>query len=133
MKFANILFGLFVAINLLGVISAAATQSNIAMTLGQVCGTVKNVLAVGMLLLVVLAAVIYAVGQVLGAETRARASVWATAMFIGAIIGALIYILLPYIMGLLIVGDATKGSSWMTTCCKTDVTAATAGGTDCSV
>jgi hypothetical protein len=107
MNYGKILFGLFLALNLMAVMTfAAAGVSNIQGSLYCVYSTVKNVLAVGMLLLVVLAAVIYAVGQVLGAETRARASVWATAMFVGAIIGAMIYLLLPYILSTLFAGDS---------------------------
>lgn len=68
----------------------------------------KDVLAIGMLLLVVLAAVVYAVGQVMGAETRARASVWATAMFVGAIMGALLYIILPYVFDILMAPQKVK-------------------------
>ena len=71
------------------------------------CAIVQSSLAIGMLMLVVIAALVYAVGQVLGAETRARAAVWATAMFIGAIIGALIYILMPVIISQLMTGEAT--------------------------
>jgi hypothetical protein len=106
MKKTSMIIGLFLALNLIGTLVAAVSGvSAIGNTLGCLFITIKNVLAVGMLLLVVLAAVIYAVGQVLGAETRARASVWATAMFVGAIIGALIYLLLPYVLGLLFAGD----------------------------
>ena len=97
MKYQNILFGLFVALSLTGVL-IAGSEKNIGSTLACLYETIKSALAIGMLLLVVLAAIVYAVGQVLGAETRARASVWATAMFTGAIIGALLYILLPYIL-----------------------------------
>jgi hypothetical protein len=35
---------------------------------------------------------------VLGAETRARASVWATAMLTGAVIGILIYLITPMVL-----------------------------------
>ncbi|MBI2080063.1 hypothetical protein HYT84_04825, partial [Candidatus Micrarchaeota archaeon] len=69
------------------------------------------------LLLVVLAAIVYAVGQVMGAETRARASVWATAMFTGAIVGALIYILMPFVLQLLIGGSSPKDPNWFANCC----------------
>ena len=55
---------------------------NIQKALGGMCAIVQSSLAIGMLMLVVIAALVYAVGQVLGAETRARAAVWATAMFI---------------------------------------------------
>ena len=99
MKYGKVLFGIFAVLALFGVAFAAtATPSTITNTLGCTAKVVQNALAVGMLLLVVLAAITYAVGQMLGAETRARASVWATAMFTGAIIGALLYILLPFIL-----------------------------------
>ncbi|MDD5023397.1 MAG: hypothetical protein PHU63_04475, partial [Candidatus ainarchaeum sp.] len=58
------------------------------------------------LILVVLAAIIYAAGQVLGAETRARANVWATSMFVGAVIGGLIYLVVPVFLGALLGGSA---------------------------
>jgi len=52
--------------------------------------------------LIIMAAIIYAAGQVLGAETRARASVWATAMIVGAVIGIIIFVLLPNILGIML-------------------------------
>jgi len=89
----------FLLLSLLSTFAHAGNEQNFKNALCELYTTVKNALAVGMLLLVVLAAIVYAVGQVMGAETRARASVWATAMFTGAIIGALLYILLPFILG----------------------------------
>ena len=59
---------------------------------------VKNLLPVVALLMVFAAAVIYALGQMLGAEIRARANVWAHAMFIGAIIGILLSLVVPWIL-----------------------------------
>ena len=58
--------------------------------LGKVCGNIKNVVPIVALLMFILAGGIYAIGQVLGAETRARASVWATAMLVGGVIGLII-------------------------------------------
>ncbi len=97
-------------------------------TLGAFCNTLHGALAVGMMLLIVLAAIVYAVGQVMGAETRARASVWATAMFVGALIGALIYIILPYILSCLapdLFGSGVSCGSvpdWKTLCSPNPVT-----------
>ncbi len=62
------------------------------------CTTIKDMLGVGMMLMIVSAAIVYSVGQVMGAETRARASVWATSMFNGAIIAALIYLIVPWML-----------------------------------
>lgn len=70
----------------------------ITSALQDLCKTVKNILGVGMMLMVVSAAAVYSVGQVMGAETRARASVWATSMFNGAIIAALIYLIVPFVL-----------------------------------
>jgi hypothetical protein len=67
----------------------------------QLCNTARTFLGIGAMLLVVIAAVIYAVGQVLGAETRARASVWATAMLTGAVIGLIIFLLVPSIVAVI--------------------------------
>jgi len=44
------------------------------------------------------AGVIYAAGQIMGAETRARANVWATAALTGALIGVLIYAVAPSVL-----------------------------------
>jgi len=105
MNYGKMLFLAVTLFSLLGVLTFAASVTNIQGSLYCLYNTVKSALAIGLLLLVVLAAIVYAVGQVLGAETRARASVWATAMFTGAIIGALLYILLPYILKTLFAGD----------------------------
>ena len=71
---------------------------NLGEAMKQLCNSARQMLAIGAILLVVLAAVVYAVGQVVGAETRARASVWATAMLTGAIIGMIIYIIVPQLV-----------------------------------
>ena len=60
-----------------------------------------------MMFMVVSASLVYAVGQVMGAETRARASVWATSMFNGAIIAALIYLLVPFVLEVLLKNTGT--------------------------
>lgn len=87
--------------------SAAA---NITTTLNALCRDIVNILGVAMIFLVLLAALVYAIGQVLGAETRARATVWSTAMFTGAIMGAVIYLVLPVIVRALIGTTAPDGT-----------------------
>jgi len=62
------------------------------------CQTAKGMLGIAVMLLVILSALTYAIGQIAGAETRSRAVVWASAMMTGAIIGVIIYILVPYIV-----------------------------------
>jgi len=111
-------------ISLLTVLSAeSADPANIVKAMGSLCAMLQGALAVGMLLLIIVAAIVYAVGQMLGAETRARASVWATAMFMGSLIGAVIYIIVPWILAIMMKGQAD--SSWVQNCCTSDP------GTDC--
>ena len=99
-RYVGLMAFVIMALNV-SVLFAAPT---IKTTLVGLCTSVKEFLGVAMVLMVLLAAVTYAVGQVMGAETRARATVWATSMMIGAIIGALIYIITPYIINTLIGG-----------------------------
>lgn len=63
---------------------------------------VNTLLAAVVFVLIVLAAIVYAAGQVMGAETRARASVWATSMIVGAVIGIVIYVVVPIVLGAMI-------------------------------
>jgi len=60
---------------------------NLKDALGCMCGNLMALLPVVSMLMVIGAGVVYAAGQMMGAETRARANTWATAMLVGAIIG----------------------------------------------
>ena len=62
--------------------------------LGELARISEMALTVLTVVFVVLAAATYAIGQVSGAETRARAVVWATGLLSGAIVSAVIYVLL---------------------------------------
>jgi hypothetical protein len=80
------------AITTLGGVARAAAAIN------TFCGDLKGLLPVAAMLMVVAAGVTYAAGQLMGAETRARANVWATAMLVGAIVGLLIYAIAPTVL-----------------------------------
>lgn len=58
----------------------------------QLCLSLKSMLPVVAMMMLVLAGVIYAAGQIMGAETRARANVWATACLTGALIAILMVV-----------------------------------------
>ncbi len=60
--------------------------------ISQLCVSLKSLLPVIAMMMLVLAGVIYAAGQILGAETRARANVWATACLTGTLIAILIVV-----------------------------------------
>jgi hypothetical protein len=91
-------------INLTGVSFAG---DSIISAMSSLCETASALLATGAMLLIILAAAVYAIGQIVGAETRARASVWATAMITGALIGIVIYLVVPNLIGFLMTGTGT--------------------------
>lgn len=67
----------------------------------QMYADLTDVLPVISMLLVISAGVTYTAGQLTGAETRARANTWATAMLVGAIIGIVIVTVAPPILSIL--------------------------------
>ena len=73
--------------------------------LEDLCCKLQRIVPVTAMLLVIAAGVIYSIGQMFGAETRARANVWATSCLTGAVIGILIAQVAPHVLG--IIADAT--------------------------
>ncbi len=61
-------------------------------------GLAQTSLIALIVIFVVLAAVVYAIGQISGADTRARASGWSTALLSGAIVAAVVYVVLFHIL-----------------------------------
>ena len=88
----------------------ASSTATLQQAMAQLCRDARTLLAAGAMILIVLAAAVYAIGQVVGAETRARASVWATSMLVGAVIGIVIYLIVPALIETLM-GDYSLGSS----------------------
>jgi hypothetical protein len=78
-----------------------------------ICGQVYNLLPPVAMLLVIAGAVTYAAGQFAGAEMRARATGWATAMIIGALFAFVIVLLLPSVVMAL---NNQPGTDWRTYC-----------------
>ena len=70
----------------------------IARQFNLLCMALKDTLPIVAFAMLLLAAIIYAAGQIMGAETRARASVWATAMVTGGIVGLLIAASASYLL-----------------------------------
>ncbi len=99
------LFGVFLVFILIATISFADTPfftappKSATNVLVDEIGFALPALVSLMLFMVVLAAGVYAVGQVFGAETRARATVWShnmlAAVGVGALLLILMYVLLP--------------------------------------
>lgn len=87
-----------------------AQTSGVISGMQTLCRTSQIFLGVVSMLLIVLAGTAYAIGQMMGAETRARAAVWATAMLTGAVIGIIIYLISPSIIKAFI-GTGTRVGS----------------------
>jgi len=109
-KIGTYLLVLVLLMNFAGVAAAITSTtgtSSIIAAMSNLCVTARNLLAIGTMLMIILAAATYAVGQILGAETRARASVWATAMMTGAVIGIVIYLVIPWLIAGMMGGAAS--------------------------
>ena len=79
-------------------IFAVSGLSAVSSAMSSLCLGLTQMLPVAAMLMIVLAGVIYAAGQMMGAETRARANVWATAALTGALIAILISVVAPSVM-----------------------------------
>ncbi|MEM4348710.1 MAG: hypothetical protein QXN37_04025 [Candidatus Anstonellaceae archaeon] len=91
----------------------------------EFCKSIVNLVAVVSMLMIVFAGVVYAGGQMMGAETRARANVWATAALVGAVIGILIVVVTPEVLKIMYGGNISCSISCQTgqtpcgnTCCS---------------
>jgi hypothetical protein len=81
-----------------GIMQGQITNTDISTLILQLVGLAQLSLMGVIAIFLVLAAGVYVMGQVLGAETRARATGWATALLTGAIIAAVLYMLVFHIL-----------------------------------
>lgn len=107
---------LLLAVLVVNLMSVSFASGNLANALKQLCSMSQQFLGITVMVLIVLAGVVYAIGQVMGAETRARAAVWATAMLTGAIIGIIIYIVTPVIVQTLTAGTGVTATAGANPC-----------------
>ncbi len=68
--------------------------------LSNIMTQIQSIVPIVALVMIVLAGLVYAAGQVMGAEMRSRANVWATSLLVGAIIGLVLAATAPGIVGL---------------------------------
>jgi hypothetical protein len=73
-------------------------SSGVGVAVFGFCAALRQFLPVAAMLMVIVAGVIYAGGQMMGAETRARANVWATAALTGALVAVLIAVVAPPVL-----------------------------------
>jgi hypothetical protein len=85
-----------------------APTSQLRNALIDLCMGLRGLVPIAAMLMVLLASVIYATGQMMGAETRARANVWATSCLTGALIGILISTIAPPLLSTIAGGTAIQ-------------------------
>jgi len=96
-------FGVLIAVVMMVSALAADTGplSQVNNAVNQLCSGLRNLLPIAAMMAIVLAGVIYAAGQMMGAETRARANVWATAALTGALIAIMMAVVGPAVLGII--------------------------------
>ncbi len=101
-RWFSLLFASLILVSCTGLIWGTSDPSqNIKNAICAFYKLVRDILPIVAMLMIFAAGVVYAAGQILGAETRARANVWAHAMFIGAIIGLLLSQVLPWLLNIM--------------------------------
>ena len=93
---------LYVIISFLVLASLVYSQGSLEETLIGLCDSLFAIIPSIAFLLVATAAVAYAIGNLLSSEMRARAHVWAMSCLVGAIIGGVMLIVVPALLGALI-------------------------------
>ncbi|MBI5159364.1 hypothetical protein HY992_04550 [Candidatus Micrarchaeota archaeon] len=101
-------------------INTVIVSAEITAQLTVICTQFKGIVPVVALLMFIVAGAIYAAGQIMGAETRARANVWSTAMLVGGIIGLILAASAGYFVETFsqfaLGGSSTYGTGATTTC-----------------
>ncbi len=92
--------GIFVVMAaLVASVFATTLLTGVTSAVGALCAGLTQMLPIAAMLMIILAGVIYAAGQMMGAETRARTNVWATAALTGALMAILIAVVAPAVIG----------------------------------
>jgi Na+-driven multidrug efflux pump len=101
-----------IAFGLMLVLAATSmAQTDLEGALQTFCTQLYSYVGDMAFIMILLSAIVFAVGQFFGAEARARANVWANSMFIGALIGLIMVILVPWFLGLLLGSGMTFDAS----------------------
>ena len=102
MNMFKYLLPLFAVAVLAGIVAAdtSSTASQINASLCAIKGLIEQILPTVAFLMLLMAGLVYAAGQAFGAEMKAKAQGWAMSMLVGAIIGLLLAVLAPTLLGI---------------------------------
>ncbi|MEM2138280.1 MAG: hypothetical protein QW568_04285 [Candidatus Anstonellaceae archaeon] len=109
----------------------ATPLNSVHVAISQFCGGMTSLLPVAAMLMVLIGAVVYAAGQVMGAETRARANVWATAALTGALVAMLITAVAGPAVGM-VYGGSVSCEGGTINSCQSSGSTCSSGGECCS-
>lgn len=109
-----------------------STLGDLPAAVSSLCVALTNLLPVVGMLMILVAAVVYATGQIMGAETRARANVWATAALGGALMAFLIVSVAPPVLQALYGGGGFNCSGSTLPGCGTSGSACLASSDCCA-
>jgi hypothetical protein len=84
---------------ILFLVSLSFAQANLQQTLSDVCKFLYDIVGSIAFLMILLASIVHTLGQMFPAEIRARANVYSWNLVVGAFIGVLILILVPWLIG----------------------------------
>jgi len=103
----------FLMFILLLMLVSIAYPDDLKTTLETLCTNLAGLFKIVLMLTLVLGIIAYSLGQLMSSEMRARANVWAMGMITAALIAAILYVLIPW---LLIKIASTPGSAVTITC-----------------
>ncbi|MCM8831430.1 MAG: hypothetical protein NC918_04500 [Candidatus Omnitrophica bacterium] len=115
----KIVFFIFFLISFVHINFCSKTSglANLTSVVQSFCADIYELLPPISMLLVIAAALTFAAGQLASAETRARATSWATAMVVGALFGFIIVTIIPSLIMYLYQGGG-QGGDWTQYCKK---------------
>ena len=102
-------FGILVVLVLAASVFAISGISSVTSAMSSLCTGLTTMLPVAAMMMIILAGVIYAAGQMMGAETRARTNVWATAALTGALMAILIAVVAPSVLNMIYSSSTFSG------------------------
>ena len=97
----------FAALALVTFAFSQSLLSSVNYGASEFCKSVLGLIPLVAMLMIVIAGVVYGAGQIMGAETRARANVWATACLGGALIAILIVVVSKPVLQAIYSGQGT--------------------------
>lgn len=93
----------------------AFSATDLETLLRDFCTFMYDIVGQLAMIMILMSSTVFSLGQLLGAEMRARMVVWAHNLFMGAITGVLLAVLLPWALGQIVGGSFDPATCQFTT------------------